>query len=64
MSGIYEVVKANDHEQAIQLSRYFIGQQAKVISITAVGNSNGTYTVMPEYVVTETKGGNPNANII
>lgn len=42
-------------EEAIEASDYFLGQRAKVISLTVHGNLNGEWVVMPEFDAVQSK---------
>jgi len=51
----YELVPAKTYEEALEKTKLFIGQKAVVKEIHARANSDGTYTVWPEFDIVEEK---------
>lgn len=51
----YHTIKAKTHSEAIAKSPFFVGQSAKVESIQAIANNDGTWMVTAKYKLTEEK---------
>jgi len=49
----YKVVKAKSYEEAIEKSGLKIGQLARITDIKASGNTDGQWTVFPQYTPIE-----------
>lgn len=52
---IYDVVKASSHEEAIKNAPWKVGDLALVSEVSAIANSDGTYTVRPEFTFDKDK---------
>lgn len=52
----YVVVIADDPQEAVSKSPFFIGQSAKVERIQVSANLDGTYSVFAEFELLEPKG--------
>jgi hypothetical protein len=53
--GSYEVVKARTADEAIEKSKWHVGQRAVCTQIEAIANGDGTYSVMPVFEVVESE---------
>lgn len=59
---MYEVVKhCKTPSEALARSRYFVGQQASVVALKVYGNTDGVWTIHPEFQVMEARGGSASA---
>ena len=45
----YEVIKAKTPQEAVDGSKWSIGCLARCVAINAIANSDGTWTVTPEF---------------
>lgn len=55
MARAYEIIAAKSPEEAIVKSPFYIGQKGEVVNVRASGNSDGTWTVYPEFKIVEDK---------
>lgn len=55
LDNLYHTIKAEDADEAIKLSPYFIGQKCVVERIHATANSDGTFHVTARIALVENK---------
>ncbi len=53
--GSYKVIRATTAEEAIAKSPFYVGQLAQVREIQVSANGDGTWTVVPLYLITQDK---------
>ena len=45
----YEVIKAETVEEALEQSKWKVGDVAECVDVRAVGNSDGTWSIFPTF---------------